>query len=554
MLRSNKRTISITALIALLIVGLIVCDSPSLARDDPSNAPDDAALILLADDADLNAAIEAIEAAGGRVKHVFPPSTLIGLVPPRVESLVDIRAIYRQDIDSSDLKASPPPMRRAAWVWNALYTPRTRSADKVSGLNEATDDLNMLQSELVGDAFTPPAPLASLSDDSDPTPNYAETSEYFIGRVAVGIILPQSDGSVDPSSERWTLEERALVLEKIAAALDWWAELEPRAQLTFVYDDDTVEPVETRYEPISRPYSDQSLWIAEVMEKKGYTSNSYFDQVRHYNHELRQSHDADWAFTIFVVDSSHDDDNRFADGYFAYAYLGGPFTVMTTGNNGYGIQNLDAVAAHEVGHIFFALDQYYAAQQSCTLRSGYLGVENQNSQYGDCELDKPSIMRGHISPYRDAVIDDYARGQLGWRDSDGDGIFDPVDTPLAITGFDVITDTSRPGVLTVSGQIEEEPYSSPRRRDIIINRITEVEYRVAGGEWIDASPVDEAFDAYVEEFTFTTAPLPGGDWEIDLRVQDSAGNRITETLTTVSVVGATDVEIRRLFLPFIVTE
>jgi hypothetical protein len=58
----------------------------------------------------------------------------------------------------------------------------------------------------------------------------------------------------------------------------------------------------------------------------------------------------------------------------------------------------------------------------------------------------------------------------------------------------------------------------------------------------------------VEEFTFTTAPLPGGDWEIDLRVQDSAGNRITETLTTVSVVGATDVEIRRLFLPFIVTE
>lgn len=552
MLGSSKRAISITVLIALLIVGLIVRDSPVLARDDAPGASDDAVLILLTEGADLNAALEAVEAAGGRVKHVFPPDALIGTLPPDAELPPTIRAVYRRAIAPAALDALTFQARHAAWAWNALQTLRTGSADQGPDRIETALDLNTLQPELVGDAFTPPTPLALLSDDSDPSPNYAETSEYLIGRVAVSIILPASDGSVDPSTEDWTPEERELVLEEITAALDWWAELEPRAQLTFVYDDGAADPVPTSYEPISRPYRDQSFWITEVMAEKGYTATSYFDQVRLYNHDLRQTYDTDWAFTIFVVDSSHDDDNRFSDGYFAYAYLGGPFAVMTTGCNGYGPHNLDAVVAHEVGHLFFALDQYYSAQQACTLRSGYLGVENQNSQYGDCILDQPSIMRGHISPYRNGVIDKYARGQLGWWDSDGDGIFDPVDTPLTISDIEVMTDTTSPDVLAVKGQVAEQPHPSPLRRDIIINRITQVTYRVVGSSWIDASPVDGAFDAHVEAFTFTTAPLTGGDWDVDLRVEDSAGNQVTETLATVSIEGAKELETQTLFLPLVI--
>ncbi len=57
---------------------------------------------------------------------------------------------------------------------------------------------------------------------------------------------------------------------------------------------------------------------------------------------------------------------------------------MTSGNDGYGSENQDAVAAHEIGHIFLAFDQYSSAYQPCTRRSGYPGAENQNSQYGAC--------------------------------------------------------------------------------------------------------------------------------------------------------------------------
>jgi hypothetical protein len=54
----------------------------------------------------------------------------------------------------------------------------------------------------------------------------------------------------------------------------------------------------------------------------GYKSSSYFTRVRDYNNALRATYQTDWAFTVFVVDSSADGDNHFSDGYFAYAYLG----------------------------------------------------------------------------------------------------------------------------------------------------------------------------------------------------------------------------------------
>jgi len=402
--------------------------------------------------------------------------------------------------------------------------------------------LDTLEAELVGDAMVPPPPEGPqlLASTNDPTPGYAEASEYFIGRVAVGIVLPESDGGVDPSTEDWTEDERALVLSEITAALGWWADLEPNAHLTFVYDDGTAAPTTTSYEPISRRYSDQSLWITEVMGKKGYTGYSYFDQVRRYNDALRDAYDTDWAFTIFVVDSSNDNDNRFSDGYFAYAYLGGPFTVMTYGNNGYGPHNMDAVAAHEIGHIFLALDQYYSAHQPCTRKSGYLGMENQNSQYGDCASNMSSIMRGQTWPYRDGAIDEYARGQIGWRDSDGDGILDPVDTMLSVTSADYVADAEHPNVLTFTGGVQDDPYPSPLRRSTIINTIERVQYRVAGGEWADAEPTDGAFDTREEGFTFTTPLLPTGELDVDLRVLDSAGNELIQPVVTVSVVDPVD--------------
>jgi hypothetical protein len=213
---------------------------------------------------------------------------------------------------------------------------------------------------------------------------------------------------------------------------------------------------------------------------------------------------------------------------------------MTSGNNGYGPYNMDAVAAHEIGHIFLALDQYYSAYQPCTRRAGYLGVENQNSLYGSCSSNSTSIMRGQTYPYRVGAIDEFARGQLGWRDSDGDGILDPVDTTLQVVSSNYTADSEQPNVLTFTGSVQDDPYPSPLRRSTIINRIQQVQYRVGDGDWIDAQAADGAFDAYAEGFAFTTAPLPSGQHNIDLRVTDTFGNELIHTLATVSVVDPVD--------------
>ncbi len=531
------RSIAAVGLTVLLLIGPLTQVDQALAAQAAAPSSNQA-LVLLAPGADVadanyvNSVTEAIKLAGGHVTHIFPPAALIAEVPVGALLPAGVSAVYRQVVDEVTLATLTGEARRAAQVWNALLAPEAPAATAQS--------LDTLEAELVGDALVPPPPQGMQALASDPTPGYTETSEYFIGRVAVGIVLPESDGSVDPSTEDWTEDERALVLSEITAALDWWADLEPNAHLTFVYDDGTAAPTTTGYEPISRRYNDQSLWIAEVMEKKGYTGYSYFDQVRRYNNDLRDTYDTDWAFTIFVVDSSNDSDNRFSNGYFAYAYLGGPFTVMTYGNNGYGPHNMDAVIAHETGHIFLALDQYYSAHQLCTRRAGYLGVENQNSQYGGCASDVPSIMRGQTWPYRNGDVDEYARGQIGWRDSDGDGILDPVDTTLSVISADYVTGAERPNVLTFTGSVQDASYPSPLRRSVIINTIDRVQYRVAGGEWVNAEPADGAFDTYAEDFTFTTSPLPTGDLPVDLRVLDSAGNEITRTLATVSVVDPVD--------------
>jgi len=524
---------TVAACVILALVGLAFPTGVAYAEVVPGDTPlrSDRALLILDGSGDMEAVNEAVEDAGGRVIHAFPASAVIADLPSGAAPTTGVAAVFRHSVPTREASEFDAGARRAAGLWNRLLTAESASAERrISALD--------LEAELVDDAFVAPVPdrVQGSAEASAFTPDPTQTSEFMIGRIAVGIVLPESDGSVDETTETWTAGERSQVLSEITAALDWWAGLEPRANLTFVYDDGTAEPVGTSYEPIERAYSDQGLWISEVMAKKGFNGSTYFDQVRGYNQALRETHNADWAFTIFIVDSSNDGDNRFADRHFAYAYLGGPFTVLTSGCDGYGINNLDAVVAHEVGHIFMALDQYSSARQPCTRRSGYLGAENQNSQYGECALNEPSVMRGQVSPFEHGDLDPYARAQIGWRDSDGDGILDPVDTTIAINGVDYASDGVRTNVFTFTGEILDEPYASPLRRNVTINTIEGVEWRVGDSHWMAADAVDGGFDSYTEGFAFTTLPLPTGEVDVEIRVVDSAGNEAQEVVATVSAV------------------
>jgi hypothetical protein len=154
---------------------------------------------------------------------------------------------------------------------------------------------------------------------------------------------------------------------------------------------------------------------------------------------------------------------------------------------------MDLVAAHEMGHIFYALDQYPDALQPCTMRSGYLSVENQNSGYSSCALNVSSIMRNPMIAYPGKAIDPYAAGQVGWRDSDG--ILDPLDVELLV-GMTVISQNS--SSVIVSGTAEIVPYPSPTQPSVTINILTGVRYRFDRGDWQQATADDDSFDGTLE--------------------------------------------------------
>jgi hypothetical protein len=256
-----------------------------------------------------------------------------------------------------------------------------------------------------------PAPSTSLS------PNYQKTSEYLIGSVAVGVVLLESNGTIDASTENWTSSRESQVISKIQAGLSWLAGCNPDAHVSFVYD--IHLRVQTSYEPINLSHSafDRDLWITEAMTNLGYPGTCYSTGVWDYVNALRKSFNTDWAFAIFVVDSLNDPDGCFTDSidstrkYSAFTpRLGGPFCIMTYDNGNFGIGSMDLATVHETCHIFHATDEY----DGLTEKGGYLGVYD--NEGAAC-----------IMAYPLWQLCSNSRQQLGWRDSDGDGLQDIVD-------------------------------------------------------------------------------------------------------------------------------
>ncbi|MFH1096157.1 MAG: T9SS type A sorting domain-containing protein [Candidatus Desantisbacteria bacterium] len=374
----------------------------------------------------------------------------------------------------------------------------------------------------------PPTMAAPLLKAPPYNGDFYDTSNYMVGKIAVGIILPESTGN----TENWTQDEVTKVISKIKAAMDWWASIEPDAHLSFYYDIHTpfdgTQSVKIASEPIAT--SSEKTWINQVMNAMGYTNpgtglvEDYFYCVFDYNNHIRDMLNTHWAFTIFVADSSNDTDGNFPDGMFAYAYLGGPFMVMTYDNGNYGIENMDSCCAHETGHVFYALDEYSGAS-SKTEYSGYLNVIN-----GNYESAVPCIMKGLINPFANHQVCDYTRGQLGLWDTDTDNILDVIDSSpnIFLTPYSPDPTSNQTPTYIGSASVTAVPNKNPQEdsplHDITINTILQVEYRINNGSWSSATASDGLFDEPEEDFTFTTSILSDGTYTFVVRAIDSAGN------------------------------
>ena len=144
-------------------------------------------------------------------------------------------------------------------------------------------------------------------------PGYYQTSEFLAGKVAVGIIVPESDGSYDPSTENWDRSRLDQVLSQIQAALDRWARENPAGGLSLYYD--VHYQVPTSYEPNDRSSGQSYLWVSETLANIDYPDASRYYQTYACLNGLRVAYGTDWAIAVFVVDSLNDVDGVFSNGY-----------------------------------------------------------------------------------------------------------------------------------------------------------------------------------------------------------------------------------------------
>lgn len=150
------------------------------------------------------------------------------------------------------------------------------------------------------------------------------------------------------------------------------------------------------------------------------------------------------AFALLVT--------KFPTGWMAYASVGGNRLTLQfdwladtsgdfrgTGAGGYGVENLDRVIAHEMGHIFGGLDEYKNCKPAET--GGPLNTPN-----GNCEKGNPASVDCLMKNNTENLCS-FSVSHVGWVDTDLDGVVDaaaPQPTSLSPTSGvagDVVTIT-----------------------------------------------------------------------------------------------------------------
>jgi hypothetical protein len=362
-----------------------------------------------------------------------------------------------------------------------------------------------------------------------------DTAEYMLGDVLVSVVLMESNTTLSDhnhNTETWTSETIAAAKQKVMEGVTWWQDAlltefpgatQPLSfQFDFTYAD---SPVATSYEPIANISDTFQTWIYDFLDQVGYNSTHNFSQdSRAFNNAQRLAHDTDWAFTVFVVNDAHDADGMFPSGGSfrrAFSYAGGQFIISPAGRPA-------STFAHETGHMFWARDEYSGSGALWTDHRGYYNTQNTNAIDGAPAgfVQAPSIMTtGTLldTAYADHISSTPSLEMIGWRDSDGDGIFDVLDVPFSLTGTghrdpDAATPTYR---FQGSSTVQTLPNLNPSglQNDITINRISRAEYRIDGGDWQLAATYGGVFTATLD----LQIPLPDAALHtVDIRTVDDA--------------------------------
>ena len=482
---------------------------------------------------DVHAFIDALDAAGGHASVVYPPRALTVYADAAILSGPELRVWIAQthtdEVDELTAAAYGIETARAARAWNRSLQIGATTQENPPAFAPWPDAGPVPASAL----RTPAPPGIAASDNLPLGAEFYDTSEYLAGSSAVGVWLLEAAGS----TYDWTQAEEDLTLGGVQASLDnWVAKGGAGAFLTFFLDIHTGVPVSGV--PIESPMSSDATWVNEALASEGWPGADGFARCWAYNNAIRDTFDTNWCFSIVIVDSDPSvNQGLFVGGGYAWAYFGGPFVYMSrystwafNWQNYYGV-----VPMHEMGHIYYATDEYDGSQQLC----GYLNAADNQFTSVLCIMNQNDSTRVCLPTKR----------QIAWRDADNDSIIEPLDTEPTAVLAQLLPDPTPDPTPTWNGSasVTTIPNLNPithyaPAHDITIVTIDAVECRVDGGAWSAAIPADGAFDDYAEDFAWTAPPLSNGQHVVQARSRTTVGNwTLAFGSDTVTVAGATGV-------------
>lgn len=396
------------------------------------------------------------------------------------------------------------------------------------------------------------APATGLPSGLSYGTHWTDTSELMIGRVAVPIIFPESDGTLDPNHYDWTPALRDSVVRSAVRGFLKWSSIAAShgVPLTFLIEVEPVSP--TRYEPIDRPIADEALWIAEALEPLVGHKGDAISMAYEVANGARARLGAQWSALLVAVQNDADPDGKFADFIGEHAMLGGPyFIVMVKQSNAAGGATLDFYINHEMTHMFWALDEYPASNAwwSCSVTTGYFNQPNTNADvpapgycYGEPPNNAPSRRHCFMKDNSPDSVCAPTLHQIGWVDQDRNGTLDLYETRPV-----VIPDSSHYNVtvgtpIVVRGAASDaalpnrNPYHFGAGDSITIATVDSIWQRLDGGPWVPVPPDDGIFDEGSERFQFVLASPGTGNHLLELQAHNTNGLTLTVPASAVVTV------------------
>ncbi len=266
------------------------------------------------------------------------------------------------------------------------------------------------------------------------------------GRVAVHLFRLDSDGTVDQNEFTWTWDDFVYARDQVYGAFTFWANEAAirNIQLSFSifvmdpfshYTRSTV-PTRTKYEPIRHDsWTDDYLWMNDALSAHGYgtvlgpdpltnqrnvyTQNDAFNLARRSDPSYGPF---DRSFTIYVVYNPPPAPSRFLNNRSGYGLVDGPAVLVMWNTDDWFPQNLGRVVTHEVGHIFWACDEYPEQCDRCDYCFRSFGIprgprtwtSNRNCKNpiaGSCGVIKVDCVMDNLSVH--ALCAD-TPSQIGW--------------------------------------------------------------------------------------------------------------------------------------------